>query len=67
MLARRGFAETVAESDLSPERLAYAIDRAASRHAPPHFDIRLGGAAESAQLLLRWLRGDRSSNDQRMS
>ncbi len=66
MLARRGLAETVAESDLNPERLALAIDRAASRHAPPDHDIRRDGAAESARLLVRWLRSDRSPHARRM-
>lgn len=60
VLMRRGLAEAVIESDLSPKSLAQAIDRAASRRAHGHLDIRLDGAAESARLMTHWLLRHRS-------
>lgn len=53
--AARGLATLLAEADLTPDRLARAVDHAAARARPMH-DIDLGGAARSAELLLDWSR-----------
>jgi predicted glycosyltransferase len=66
-LAHRGLVETVAEADLSPEGLAGAIDRAASRPVPAELDIKLDGAIESARLMIRWLDSDQSPQALRIS
>ncbi|MBL8701802.1 MAG: glycosyl transferase family 28 [Alphaproteobacteria bacterium] len=50
-LAQRGIAAMLAESELSPARLAAAIDAAAARPRPDHH-VRLDGAASSAAALL---------------
>jgi predicted glycosyltransferase len=46
----------VAESALSAEALAAAIDRAASGPPPKRGVIDLGGAQRSAALLAQWIR-----------
>lgn len=54
-LAARGLATSLDEAELTPDMLATAIDRAAAAPRPAH-DIRLDGAARSADLLLDWCR-----------
>ena len=54
-LAARGLATCLDEAELSPDMLAQAIDRAAAAPGPTH-DIRLDGAACSADALLGWCR-----------
>jgi predicted glycosyltransferase len=54
LLAERGLIEVVAESALSPDVLAAAVDRAAKRPRPMGGDIDLGGAQRSAELVARW-------------
>jgi predicted glycosyltransferase len=49
-LAALGAAELVRENELSPQRLAAAIERAASRE-PATVSIDSGGAAHSARLI----------------
>ncbi|MCG8509450.1 MAG: glycosyl transferase [Rhodospirillales bacterium] len=51
LLAERGRVVTVEETDLSPERLARAIDAALSANKPETVDIKLDGAAETARHL----------------
>jgi predicted glycosyltransferase len=51
LLAERGLVLFLAQSDLTSERLAAEIDRAAAMQPPP-IDIDLGGAARSAELIL---------------
>lgn len=54
LLAERGALQLLEESDLEPQALACAIDRAASAaHRPPA--VRLDGAANAARWMLRWL------------
>lgn len=50
-LGARGLAICLDEAELTPDMLAKAIDRAAAAPRPAH-DIRLDGAARSADLLL---------------
>jgi predicted glycosyltransferase len=52
-LAARGLAICLDETELTPDMLAQAIDRAAAAPRPVH-DIRLDGAARSAGLLIAW-------------
>ena len=49
-LERAGRLLTVSEEDLSPKRLARAVDQALE-HAPAELDIRFDGAQGSAQIL----------------
>jgi len=51
MLANRGYVQMVAESELTPEFLAAAIDRAAFNPSSPATAINLEGAETSARLL----------------
>jgi predicted glycosyltransferase len=50
-LAQRGYIHVVAESDLGPQTLAAAIDRAAFGPPPPVAALDLDGAAASARIL----------------
>lgn len=53
-LAARGLAIVVPEADLTPARLARAVDEAAAAAPGPH-GLDLGGAAASAGLVTEWL------------
>ncbi len=55
LLAERGWIEFLAESELSPESLARALDQAADREPPAKGSLRLDGADVSAKLLRGWL------------
>lgn len=61
-LAALGAVEIVRESDLSPETLAAAIERAAAR-APARVAIDTNGAARSARLVADMIRGNRCITD----
>lgn len=54
-LAARGLATVLPEAELTPDRLARAVDHAAALPRPVH-DVDLGGAARSAELLIGWSR-----------
>jgi predicted glycosyltransferase len=54
-LAARGWAQIVAEAELTPALLAAAIDRAAAGPPPAPGSLRADGAAETARLVGRWL------------
>jgi predicted glycosyltransferase len=54
-LAKRGYLHLLAESELTPQTLAAAIDRAAFGPPPPAAAIDLDGAAASARILHRHL------------
>lgn len=58
-LAARGIVELVPESDLSPARLALAIERAADRE-PPTMAIDTSGASRAARLIADMIRGRRT-------
>jgi len=58
-LGERGLVEVVQESDLSPEALARAIDRAVERPRPGRAGLRLDGAESTAGLLLEALQARR--------
>jgi predicted glycosyltransferase len=60
-LARRGWAEVVAESALTPASLAAAVDRAAVMKRPEPGPLRCDGAAETVRLIRSWLK-TRSEN-----
>ncbi|MGH7029983.1 MAG: glycosyltransferase family protein [Stellaceae bacterium] len=60
-LAARGVLEMIAPDALSPDRLAAAIERAASRR-PPALAIDTGGARRTAQLVAGMIRGGASAN-----
>jgi len=60
ILGQRGRVEVVEESDLTPEKLARAIDRAALQPVMSADTIRLDGAQRSAELVSRWI-GERFS------
>ena len=53
-LATRGLAIVLPEADLTPERLARAVDEAAAGRPGPH-GLDLGGAEASAGLVTKWL------------
>ncbi len=53
-LATRGLATVLPEADLTPERLARAVDEAAAARPGPH-GLDLGGAEASAGLVVKWL------------
>jgi len=55
LLAERGAATVVAETALTPENLAGAINRAARAPQPPADLVDLNGARRSAELLQEWL------------
>lgn len=55
-LAARGWLQVVSETDLTPQSLAAAIDRAANAPRPP-VAIDMGGAGRSAQLIEEWMTG----------
>lgn len=55
VLGQRGRVEVVEESDLTPEKLARAIDRAALQPVLSADSIRLDGAQRSAELVSRWI------------
>jgi predicted glycosyltransferase len=57
LLAARGRIELLEEDELTPEKLAAAVDRAAAAPvpAPGPSMLDLGGAARSAELLEQWL------------
>ena len=59
LLAERGLAEVVEETELDPVTLAAAVDRAARRERPPAGAVDLGGAARSVALLNGLLGGKR--------
>jgi predicted glycosyltransferase len=54
-LAQRGYLQLIAESVLTPQALAAAIDRAASGPPPAPMRLDLDGAAASARILHRHL------------
>jgi predicted glycosyltransferase len=54
-LAQRGWAAVLEESNLTPERLADAIDRAAAMPRPDPATLRRDGANETARLIGAWL------------
>jgi predicted glycosyltransferase len=54
-LAKRGWAEIVPESVLSPATLAAAIDRAAAMRRPEPGPMRRDGAMETVRLIRSWL------------
>jgi predicted glycosyltransferase len=54
--AGRGLVDVVKDSELSPESLADAVDRAARKPRPAPGRIDLDGARKSAQLLAGWAR-----------
>lgn len=55
LLAERGLLEMVRETDLSPETLAAAVDRALDRTPSPAARIRLDGADETVRLVRSFL------------
>jgi len=55
LLAERGVAASVNESELSIENLAVAVDRAVRGPRPSPADFDLDGAAESVRLVKGWL------------
>lgn len=55
LLAQRGWIEMVEETDMTPQTLAGAVDRAAAREPPARGLVRLDGADASARLVMRWL------------
>lgn len=57
MLAKDGRIELLEEATLTPETLAGAVDRAASRSRPVRGGVDLDGARKSAQLIAGWARG----------
>ena len=57
MLAEDGRIELLEEATLTPETLAGAVDRAASRPRPVPGGIDLNGARKSAELIAGWARG----------
>jgi predicted glycosyltransferase len=56
LLAERGWVRTLAEHELDPRRLAAAVDCAASMSRPPANAVDLGGAARTAELLVKFRR-----------
>lgn len=54
-MAAHGWAQVVAETELTPERLAAAVDQAALAPRPDPAAIRRDGAAATARLIQRWL------------
>ena len=61
LLQQKGVLEWVKESELTPQSLAAAIDRAMLKARPERVPVDLGGARKSAQWLVEWIRsaGDR--------
>ena len=56
LLAKRGLAQVLEETALSPQRLAAAIERAMAQPRPAAGAVDLDGARRSAELLKGWLR-----------
>jgi predicted glycosyltransferase len=54
-LVQLGLAEVVWESDLTPQRLAAAIDRACQRSMDRWPSLALDGAAETARRVAEWV------------
>jgi predicted glycosyltransferase len=54
-LSARGLATVLPEADLTPERLARAVDEAAAAARPRPHGLDLGGAGASAVLVTKWL------------
>lgn len=54
LMAERGWAEVVAEADLTPVALAAAVDRAIVGEPPVADEIAMNGAVESARLIAGW-------------
>ena len=54
VLAERGYVDWIEEAALSPETLAAAVDRAASRPRPSRAGVNLDGARTSARLIAEW-------------
>ncbi len=54
MLVESGRVESVDEARLTPDTLAAAVDRAASRERPPRGGVDLEGARRSAELIAGW-------------
>ncbi|MCH9019566.1 MAG: glycosyl transferase family 28, partial [Proteobacteria bacterium] len=52
-----GLARCVGEDELSPPRLAAAIDAALAAPPPPRGAVNMDGAARSAGLIARWAEG----------
>lgn len=61
LLQQKGVLEWVRESELTPQSLAAAIDRAMLKARPERVPVDLDGARKSAQWLVEWIRsaGDR--------
>lgn len=55
LLAQRGWVELLEEAELTPQNLAWAVDRAAARVFHQIAGIDLDGAHRSAQLLAGWI------------
>lgn len=55
LLAERGAVTMLAESDLTPENLAAAVNRAARAPQPARDLVDLGGARRTAELMREWL------------
>ncbi|WP_370156380.1 glycosyltransferase family protein [Ferrovibrio sp.] len=55
LLAERGLLQTVRESELTPQRLAAAIDRALASPPQPDAGIRLDGADETVRLVRQFV------------
>ncbi|MEP6970379.1 MAG: glycosyltransferase [Betaproteobacteria bacterium] len=60
VLAERHWIDIVEESELTPQTLAQAVDRAASRPPLQVGSVRLDGAETSARLIADWVRADAS-------
>jgi len=56
LLAKRGLAQVLEETELSPAKLAAAIERAMAQPRPAAGAVDLDGARRSAELLKSWLR-----------
>jgi predicted glycosyltransferase len=55
LLAERGLLQVVREDELTPQRLAAAIERAISGPPPPAAALDMDGAAKSAGLVRKWI------------
>lgn len=57
LLADRGVLQTVPESDITPQNIAAAVERAMDGPPASAADIRCDGAAETARLVAAWAAG----------
>ena len=55
--AARGLCHMISQSDLTPERLAGAVDAALASPPPDRTQVRLDGAQATAALLAQWVTG----------